>query len=58
VVLLHHATAWFPLKNPAIITIPGSFLVGMVVSLLTREERAAAGFDEIVAAMTSGSRAH
>lgn len=52
------SAAWFPLKNPAIVTITGSFLVGVVVSLLTREERAEAGFNEMVAAMTSGSRAH
>ncbi len=32
--LLHHATAIFPLKNPALVTIPLSFVVGIVVSLL------------------------
>ncbi len=32
--LLHHETAFFPLKNPAVITIPLSFLSGIVVSLL------------------------
>ncbi|MBW7934711.1 MAG: cation/acetate symporter ActP [Gemmatimonadaceae bacterium] len=56
--LLHHDSAWFPLKNPAILTIPGSFLIGIVVSLLTRDDRAAGGFGEMVAAMTSGARAH
>ncbi len=32
--LLHHATAIFPLKNPALVTIPLSFATGIVVSLL------------------------
>jgi cation/acetate symporter len=32
--ILKHATAWFPLKNPALLTIPLSFIVGVVVSLL------------------------
>ena len=56
--ILKHEAAWFPLKNPAIITIPGSFLVGIVVSLVTRDDAAAEGFNEMVSAMTSGSRAH
>jgi len=33
--VLHRSDAWFPLKNPALVTIPLSFLVGIVVSLLT-----------------------
>lgn len=33
--LLHRSGAWFPLKNPALVTIPLSFLVGIVVSVLT-----------------------
>jgi cation/acetate symporter len=32
--ILGHESAWFPLKNPALVTIPLSFLVGIVVSLL------------------------
>ena len=32
--ILHRTTAWFPLKNPALLTIPLSFIVGVVVSLL------------------------
>ena len=35
--ILKHPDAWFPLKNPALVTIPLSFLVGIVVSLLTEE---------------------
>jgi len=33
--ILHRPTAWFPLKNPALVTIPLSFAVGLVGSLLT-----------------------
>jgi cation/acetate symporter len=33
--VLHRTTATFPLKNPALVTVPLSFLVGVVVSLLT-----------------------
>jgi cation/acetate symporter len=40
--VLHHATAWFPLKNPALVTIPLSFLTGIVVSLLSAPRGAAA----------------
>lgn len=32
--LLHHPTAIFPLKNPALVTIPLSFITGIVISLL------------------------
>ncbi|HJQ21482.1 MAG TPA: sodium/solute symporter [Gemmatimonadaceae bacterium] len=32
--VLHHTSAWFPLKNPALVTIPLSFAVGVIVSLL------------------------
>ena len=32
--LLKRPDAWFPLKNPALVTIPLSFLTGIVVSLL------------------------
>jgi cation/acetate symporter len=32
--ILKHPGAWFPLKNPALLTIPLSFAVGVVVSLL------------------------
>ncbi len=43
--VLKHADAWFPLKNPALITIPLSFVVGIVVSLLAPEKRALEGFE-------------
>ena len=36
-------SAWFPLKNPALITMPLSFLAGIVVSLLAPERSAPTG---------------
>ena len=39
--------AWFPLKNPALVTIPLSFLAGILVSLLAPEPDAAAGFTRL-----------
>ena len=35
--VLGRSEAWFPLKNPALITIPLSFAVGIVVSLVSAE---------------------
>ena len=35
--ILGHAEAIFPLKNPGIVTIPLSFAVGIITSLLTRD---------------------
>jgi cation/acetate symporter len=32
--ILKHAEAWFPLRNPGIVTIPLSFIVAIGVSLL------------------------
>jgi cation/acetate symporter len=32
--ILKHTEAWFPLRNPGIVTIPLSFAVAIVVSLL------------------------
>lgn len=43
--ILKHSSAPFPLKNPALVTIPLSFAVGMVVSLLTQ----AGAADELAA---------
>jgi cation/acetate symporter len=42
--ILKHATAWFPLKNPALVTIPLSFAVGVLVSLATRDDVAVERF--------------
>ncbi|NWH09665.1 MAG: cation/acetate symporter ActP [Alphaproteobacteria bacterium] len=38
-------TAWFPLKNPALVTIPLSFAVGIIVSLLAPEKNALEQYD-------------
>ncbi|MEX2204950.1 MAG: sodium/solute symporter [Myxococcota bacterium] len=38
--ILKADSAWFPLKNPALVTIPLSFLTAIVVSLLRSEEGA------------------
>ena len=43
--LLGAETAWFPLKNPALVTIPLGFAVGVLVSLLAPEASAREGYD-------------
>lgn len=45
--ILKHATAYFPLKNPGIVTIPLSFAVGIIVSLLGSDPAADAKFAEV-----------
>ncbi len=45
--ILGQDSAWFPLKNPALITVPLSFLAGIVVSLVAPESNAAAGFTRL-----------
>jgi cation/acetate symporter len=42
--ILKHESAWFPLKNPALVTMPLSFLAGAIVSLLTPDTVAASNF--------------
>jgi len=42
--ILKHEAAWFPLKNPALVTMPLSFAVGIVVSLCTARREESAGF--------------
>jgi cation/acetate symporter len=42
--ILKHESAWFPLKNPALVTMPLSFLAGAIVSLLTPDTVAAGNF--------------
>jgi cation/acetate symporter len=44
--LLHKPAALFPLRNPAIVSMPASFLCAIVASLLTREPEAEAKFDD------------
>jgi cation/acetate symporter len=45
--MLGREAALFPLKNPGLVTVPLSFLVGILVSLLTPETEAAARYAEI-----------
>jgi cation/acetate symporter len=45
--ILKHASAWFPLRNPALVTMPASFLAGILVSLLARRRHEEAGFDRL-----------
>ena len=45
--ILKHATAWFPLRNPALVTMPLSFLLGGVVSVLGASVHEAAAFDRL-----------
>ncbi len=54
--ILKEAGAWFSLRNPGIITIPGSFLVGILVSLFTRDDAALAAWDGAVHDMVMGDR--
>jgi cation/acetate symporter len=42
--LLGGASAWFPLRNPALVTIPLAFGIGCLVSLLAAERGGAAHF--------------
>ena len=52
--ILKHQSALFPLKNPALITIPLSFLVGIGVSLLTGQHDTESGYDSRVRQMHLG----
>jgi cation/acetate symporter len=47
-------SAWFPLKNPALITIPLSFLTGIAVALLAPEARAAGAYATVERQMHLG----
>ncbi|PTL83669.1 sodium/solute symporter [Vitiosangium sp. GDMCC 1.1324] len=55
--LLGQKEAFFPLKNPGIVTIPLSFLVGWVASLLAPEPEAAGRFEEVRHRMHVGAEA-
>ncbi len=52
--LLGQSAAWFPLRNPALVTIPLAFATGIVVSLLTPERGAAARFAAVERQMHLG----
>ena len=43
--ILHNDHAWFPLKNPALVSMPLAFAVAVIVSLLAPENAASAGYD-------------
>jgi cation/acetate symporter len=43
--ILHHEHAWFPLRNPAMVSMSLSFLLAIGVSLLAPEPAARAGYD-------------
>ncbi len=44
--ILKHESAWFPLKNPALVTMPLAFAVGIIGSLLTPAHDAVARYAE------------
>lgn len=46
--LLKNASAIFPLKNPGLITIPLSFIVGILVSLSKKENESEEKFSKVV----------
>jgi len=50
-----HGTAWFPLKNPALVTVPLSFAVGVVVSLLWPAPEEVAGYANVARRMHLGA---
>ena len=54
--VLKHKEAIFPLKSPGLVTIPLSFLVAIVVSLLTPEAEARRQHDEAVAHLPVADR--
>ncbi len=55
--LLGNQSAWFTLKNPALVTIPLSFVCGILVSLLRPEPRARQAYAEVEHRMHLGVRA-
>jgi cation/acetate symporter len=52
--LLHNASALFPLKNPALVTIPLSFATGILVSLIWPDRRAEERYAEIESRLLLG----
>ncbi len=53
--LLHHATAIFPLKNPALVTIPLSFATGVLVSLIRPDPASEARHEAIETRLLLGA---
>jgi len=54
--ILGYEEAWFPLKNPALVTIPMSFAAGILGSLVAPESSAAAGYAALERRMHLGDR--
>jgi cation/acetate symporter len=52
--ILKETSAWFSLRNPGIVTIPLSFAMGIVVSLLTRDDAALSAWDGAVSKSVLG----
>jgi cation/acetate symporter len=44
--ILKNSSAIFPLKNPALFSMPAAFLVGYIVSIMSKEPEAAEKFEE------------
>jgi len=53
--ILKHAAAWFPLKNPALVTMPLSFAVGVAASLLRPVPRELEGYAYVERRMHLGA---
>jgi cation/acetate symporter len=53
--LLHKATAIFPLKNPALVTIPLSFATGIVASLLFPDSNGNARYQALESRLLLGA---
>lgn len=51
--ILHCESCWFPFKNPGIFTIPMSFILGIVVSLMTTDKVANQKYPQLVEKMRS-----
>ena len=45
--VLKNTSAWFPLRNPGLVSIPLSFAIGTLVALVWPEPEAAARFSEV-----------
>jgi len=53
--ILKHAAAWFPLKNPALVTMPLSFAAGVIVSLVTARRSEAERYERVRRRMHLGA---
>ena len=54
--ILQHDVAYFPLKNPALVTIPLSFLIGILVSYATEDTTSKERFAEVERQIHLGAR--